>query len=148
MKEDIQTKRYHTAKADLANSRDIRTSHGRLLAITMTGIRVTSIGVRQVRRVSAYFPVALWTALANQKQAYTFQQFGGFVHSLAEEDVGLCFAFINLDASRDQHCRSLRRIAFHFLNQPRTIHARHNQVGEHQVDAAAAKGLERHLTAV
>src|ERR1700689_1330886 len=99
MKEDIQTKRYHTVNADLASSRDIRTSDGRLLVIAMTGVRVTCLGVHQVRRVGAYFLVALRTALAHQQQANAFQQFRVFVHPLAKENVGLRFAFITLDAS-------------------------------------------------
>ena len=35
-----------------------------------------------------------------------------------------------------------------FFDQPRTIHTGHDQVGEHQVDAAAAEGLERHFATV
>ena len=104
--------------------------------------------VLHIHRTGAEVNWTLGASLAHQQDANAFQEFRGFIHSLWQEKIGERFALVDLDSTGDQHGRSLRRKMFDFFDQPRTIHTRHEQIGEHQINAATAEGLEGQFAAV
>jgi len=63
-------------------------------------------------------------------------------------NIGKGFALVDFGPARDQHRGSLRRESFDFFDQPRTVHAGHAQVGEHQINPAAAESFEREFATV
>src|SRR5271157_3149006 len=122
----ISLERYHRRRGEKASSGDRGARHG----------------------LRTRLELALGPALADQQQTDALQQFGWFVRALGQENVGQSVALVDLDPSGDQHSRSLRREALDSLDQAGAIDAGHDQIGQDQVDAAAAEGLERLLAVV
>ena len=82
-----------------------------------------------------------WTAFANKQETYSFEKFGGCVHSLGQEDVRLGIAIVDSYLSREQDGGSFRRNSLDLLDEPVAIETGHDQVGEDQVYAAPFKQL-------
>src|SRR5215470_8533184 len=64
----------------------------------------------------------LRSALFHQEKADALQKFGGLVHPLGHEEIGARFVLVNLYATGDQNCGSLRREGFDLLDELRTVH--------------------------
>jgi hypothetical protein len=86
--------------------------------------------------------------LTHQQQPYAFQQFSRLVHTLGQKQIGLRVAFIDLDASGNKNCRSLRGNFFDLMDHMRAVQARHYEIGDDEINPAALKCLQRLLAVV
>ena len=87
-------------------------------------------------------------ALADEQEADALQQFYWRIHSFRQEEVGAGLALVNFYFSGEKNRWRFRGYFFYPFDEFGTIEARHDQVGEHQVNSALREPLQRLLRVV